>query len=134
MNSKKYDMSPMNNKSISGALTTEGGSNVPGRAGVIRGAQPGPHQANPEGASGYCWAGSGSTVTGRTPEAQEVSHFPRQAQGITLSMVPSTPTFWELTQSELRRVRMGQKNRSFSVPIAGKRGGSSTRRQVVPPI
>ena len=72
-------MSPINNKSIGGAVTTEGGSNVSGRAGVIRGAQPGPHQANPEGASGY-QAGSGSTVTGGTPEAQEVSHFSLQAQ------------------------------------------------------
>ena len=72
-------MSPME-KSIGSAPTTEGGSNVSGRTGVIRGAQPGPHQANPEGASGYR-AGSGSTVTGGTPEAQEVSHFPRQAQG-----------------------------------------------------
>ena len=73
-------MSPTNNKSIGGALTTESGSNVSGRAGVIRGAQPGPHQANPEGVSGYR-AGSGSTTSGGTPEAQEVSHFPRQAQG-----------------------------------------------------
>ena len=72
-------MSPMD-KSIGGALTTGGGSNVSGRAGVIRDAQPGFHQANPEGACGY-QAGSGSTVTGGTPEAQEVSHFPRQAQG-----------------------------------------------------
>ena len=73
-------MSPINNKSIRGALTTEGGSNVSGRAGVIRGAQPGSHQANPEGASGY-QAGSRSTGTGGIPEAQEVSHFPRQVQG-----------------------------------------------------
>ena len=73
-------MSPINDKSIGGALTTEGGSNVSGKAGVIRGVQPGPHQANPEGASGY-QAGSWSTVTGSTPEAQEVSHFPRQSQG-----------------------------------------------------
>ena len=59
-------MSPINDKSIGGALTTEGGSNVSGRAGVIRGAQPGPHQANPDGVSGYR-AGSWSTVTGSTP-------------------------------------------------------------------
>ena len=72
-------MSPID-KNIGGALTTEGGSNVSGRAGVIRGAQPGPHQANPEGASGYR-AGSGSTVTGNPPKAQEVSNYPRQPQG-----------------------------------------------------
>ena len=71
-------MSPID-KNIGGALTTEGGSNVSGRAGVIRGAQPS-HQANPEGASGYR-AGSGSTVTGNPPEAQEVSSYPRQPQG-----------------------------------------------------
>ena len=64
-------------KSIGGALTTEGGSNVSGRAGVIKGAQPFPRQANAEGASGYR-AGSGSTITGGTLEAQEVSHFPKQ--------------------------------------------------------
>ena len=46
-------MSPIDNKSIGSALATEGGSNVSVRAGVIRGAQPGPRQANPEGASGY---------------------------------------------------------------------------------
>ena len=73
-------MSPTNNKSIGGALTTEGGSNVSGRAGVIRGAQPGPHQANPEGASGYR-AGSGSTSTGNPPEAQGVSQYRQQPQG-----------------------------------------------------
>ena len=71
-------MSPIN-KSIGGALTTEGESNVSGKAGVIRCAQSGPHQAKPEGASGY-QAGSWSTVTGSTPEAQEVSRFPRQPQ------------------------------------------------------
>ena len=73
-------MSPINNKSIGGALTTESGSNVSGRAGVNRGAHPGPHQANFEGVSGYR-AGSGSTTSGGTPKAQEESHFPRQAQG-----------------------------------------------------
>ena len=70
-------MSLTNNKSIGGALTTEGGSNVSGRAGVIRGAQPGLHQANPDGASGY-QAGSRSTVTGSSPEAQGVSQYPQQ--------------------------------------------------------
>ena len=73
------EMSPTN-KSIGGALTTEGGSNVSGSAGVIRGAQSGPHQANRQGASVYR-AGSGSTVTGNPPEAQEVSNYPRQPQG-----------------------------------------------------
>ena len=73
-------MSPTNNKSIGGALTTEGVSNVSGRAGVIRGAQPGPHQANPEEASGYR-AGSGSSSTGNPPEAQGVSQYPQQPQG-----------------------------------------------------
>ena len=72
-------MSPIN-KSIGGALTTEGESNVSGRAGVIKGAQPGPYQANPEGASGY-QAGSRSTATGNPPEAQEVSNYPKQPQG-----------------------------------------------------
>ena len=55
-------MSPTNNKSIGGALTIESGSNVSGRVGVNRGAQPGPHQANPEGVS-VSQAGSGSTAT-----------------------------------------------------------------------
>ena len=68
------------NESIGGALTTEGESNVSCKAGVIRGAQLGPHQVNPEEASCYR-AGSGSMVTGNTPEAQEVSHFTRQPQG-----------------------------------------------------
>ena len=73
-------MSPTNNKSMGGALTTEGGSNVSDRAGVISSAQPGPHQANPEGASGY-QAGSRSTDTGNPPEAQGVSQYPQQPQG-----------------------------------------------------
>ena len=62
-------MSPINDKTIGGALTTEGGSNVSGKVGVMRGALPGPYQANPEGASGY-QAGSRSKATGSTPEAQ----------------------------------------------------------------
>ena len=43
------------------------------------GAQPGPHQANAEGASGY-QAGSRSTATGNLPEAQGVSQYPQQPQ------------------------------------------------------
>ena len=73
-------MSPNYDKNKGGAITTEGESNVSARAGVIRGAQPGPHQANPEGASGYR-AGSESTVTGNPPEAQEVSNYPQTTTG-----------------------------------------------------
>ena len=73
-------MSPITNKTIGGALTTEGESNVSGRAGVIRGAKPVPYQANPEAASGY-QASSRSTATGNSPEAQGVSHYPREPQG-----------------------------------------------------
>ena len=72
-------MSPIN-KNIGGALTTEGERNVSGRACVIRGAQPGPYQANPEGASGY-QASSRSMATGNSHEAQEVSDYPKQPQG-----------------------------------------------------
>ena len=67
-------ITPSPNKTIGGALTTEGESNVSGRAGVIRDAQPGPHQANPEGASGY-QAGSRSMATGNSPEALGVSQY-----------------------------------------------------------
>ena len=125
-------MSPTNNKSIGGALTKESGSNVSGRAGVIRGAQPGPHKANPEGVSGYR-AGSGSTTSGGTPEAQEVSHFPRQAHG---NYVVDSAIDTHLLGNDpigSQKSKMGRRGRNFSVPIAGKRGGSSTRRQVVPP-
>ena len=73
-------MSPINNKSIGGALTTESGSNVSGRAGVDRGEQPGPHQANPEGVSGS-QAGSGSTASVDLHEVQIENQFPREAQG-----------------------------------------------------
>ena len=73
-------MYPINNKSIGGALTTESGSNVSGRAGVNRGAQPGPHQANPEGVSGS-QAGSGSTASVDLHEVQIENQFPREAQG-----------------------------------------------------
>ena len=73
-------MFPIMNITIGGALTTVGESNVSGKAGVIRGAQPGPHQANPEGASGF-QAGSRSTAAGNSPEAQGVSQYPQQPQG-----------------------------------------------------
>ena len=73
-------MSPINNKTIGSALTTDGESNVSGRTGVIRAAQPGPYHVNPEGASGY-QAGSRSTATGNSPEAPGVSHYPREPQG-----------------------------------------------------
>ena len=72
-------MSPIN-KTIGGALTTECESNVLGKVGVIRGAQTGPYQANPVGASGY-QAGSWSKVTGSSPEDQGVSHYPQELQG-----------------------------------------------------
>ena len=125
-------MSPTN-KSIGCALTTEGESNVSGRAGVIRGAQPGPHQANPR-KSQWLPGWLRVTVTGNPPEAQEVSHFPRQPQGnyvvdgaIGTHLLGTDPIVDQ-------KVKMVQRNRNnFSVPIAGKRGGSSTRRQVVPP-
>ena len=73
-------MSPINNKSIGGALTIESGSNVTGRVGVNRGAQPGPHQANPERVSGS-QAGSGSTASVDLHEVQIENQFPREAQG-----------------------------------------------------
>ena len=73
-------MSPISNKSIGGALTRESGSNVSGRAGVNRGAQPGPHQANPEGVSGS-QAGSGSKASVDLHEVQIENQFPREAQG-----------------------------------------------------
>ena len=68
------------NKTIGGALTTECEGNVLGRAGVIRGAQPGPCQANPEGVSGS-HAGSQSNVTGDLHEVQMESQYSREAQG-----------------------------------------------------
>ena len=55
-------------------------SKVSGRVGVNRGAQPGPHQANPEGVSGS-QAGSGSTATRDLHEVQIENQFPREAQG-----------------------------------------------------
>ena len=73
-------MSPKKNKSIGGALTIESGSNVSGRVGGNRGAQPGPHQANPEGVS-VSQAGSGSTATRDLHEVQIENQFPREAQG-----------------------------------------------------
>ena len=73
-------MSPINNKTIGNALTTKSESNVSGKVGVIRGAQSGPHQANPKGASGY-QAGSRSKATGNSPETQEVSQYPQKPQG-----------------------------------------------------
>ena len=73
-------MSPISNKSIGGALTTESGSDVSGRAGVIRGAQPGPHQANPEGVSGS-QAGSRSKASVDLHEVQIENQLPQEAQG-----------------------------------------------------
>ena len=55
-------------------------SNVSGRAGIFRDAQPGPNQANREGVSGY-QADSRSKVTGSSPEAKGVSQYPWEAQG-----------------------------------------------------
>ena len=68
------------NKTIGGALTTECEGNVSGRAGVIRGAQPDPHQAQPEGVSGS-QAGSRSKATVDLHEVQIENQFPREAQG-----------------------------------------------------
>ena len=89
-------MSPTNNKSIGCALTTEGGSNVSGMTGVISGARLGPHQANSEGTSGY-QAGSRSTVTGNSPEAQGVTSTLNNHRVITWSMVPLIHTYCEPT-------------------------------------
>ena len=76
---KIYEM-PFINKTIGGALTTECEGNVSGRAGVIRGAQPGPHQANPEGVSGS-HTGCRSKATVDLHEVQIENQFPREAQG-----------------------------------------------------
>ena len=73
-------MSPKKIKTIGGALTIESGSNVSGRVGVNRGAQPGPYQANPEGGS-VSQAVSGSTATRDLHEVQIANQFPRKAQG-----------------------------------------------------
>ena len=125
-------MSPIINKSIGGALTTESGSNVSGRAGVNRGAQPGPHQANPEGVSGS-QAGSGSKVAADLHEVQIENQFPQEAQGkyVVDGAIDTHPLGTNPIGAQ--KSRNGQRSRSFSVPTVGKRGGSLTRRQVVPP-
>ena len=69
---------------IGGALTQECESNVSGRAGVFRGAQPGldiePNQTNNEGVSGF-QAGSLFNATSNSHEAQGVSQYNWEAQG-----------------------------------------------------
>ena len=58
--------SPIKNESIGGApSSTDGGSNVCGRADVIRGASPGRHQEILEGVSGP-QASSGLKTSGKT--------------------------------------------------------------------
>ena len=62
----------------------ECGSNISGRAGVSRGAQPGPgiapNQAILGGVSGF-QADFRFKAIGNSPHAQGVSHYPKEAQG-----------------------------------------------------